>query len=192
MNKNKLNLSIDIILHVLILFTFLTIFFFAYISKLEKQNLDSLTNDLVQNKTSKVLDELNDFQKKADALSDKIPLGKKVVNIDWNKLNNVTDNMMAKSKEASPEIKKNNDNLFRESMIIIGVLFFLFIGSIIVFKFILKYDIDLKHIFLMNLIVFSIAGGVEFLFFNFIASKYIPVTPDVTTNEVIDVIKKNL
>ena len=187
MNKNKLNLSIDIILHILILFTFLTIFFFAYVSKLEKQSLDNLTNDLVQNKTSKVLDELNNLEIKADKLSDK-----KVLKLDWDKLNDITNEIMDKSKEASPEIKKNNDNLFKESLLIIGALFVLFIGSIIVFKFILKYDIDLKHIFLMNLIVFSLAGGVEFLFFNYIASKYVPVTPDVSTNEVINIIKNNI
>ena len=40
LSDHSINMSVDIALHVFILFTFLSIFFFAYVSKLEKQNVN--------------------------------------------------------------------------------------------------------------------------------------------------------
>ena len=65
----------------------------------------------------------------------------------------------------------------------------LFTSVVIILKFIFKYDIDLKHILIMNIIIFSITGLMEFLFFQFIASKYVPVNPTDVSEEVIQQIK---
>lgn len=186
-NDYKINFSLDIALHVLILFTFLTIFFFAYISKLEKENLNNITNDVVVNKTSSLLDGIDGWQTKLNNWNDKFD-----INIDWKVLDGIGDTLVQNSKDESPEIKKNNDNLFKYSIIAIIIAFVLFIGITIFLKYYMKYDIHIKHILIMNLIIFSITGGIEYLFFKNVASKYVPVTPDFTTNTVLDRIKYNI
>ena len=44
----------------------------------------------------------------------------------------------------------------------------------------------------MNLIVFSITGLVEYLFFQYMASKYVPVNPTDIPGEVIQKIKTKI
>jgi hypothetical protein len=184
MNKNDASLGIDIFLHILILFSFLTIFFFAYISKLEKQNLDATVNNSVIDKTDGILSQIDTWQKKLE------PQVK--INIDWEKLNNISKNLVETSKEETPEIKKNNSLLFRNSIIAIVVLFILFIGITITLKYVFHYNINLKHILIMNIVVFSITGLIEFLFFNFVASKYVPVVPTDISGQVINTIKTKI
>ena len=184
MNIKKINLGVDIFLHILILFTFLTLFFFFYISVLEKQNLDNTTNNLITQNTENVLDQMNEWQNKLNTLNPNLN-----VNIDWNKLNTLSDNMINDYYKETPEIKDNNDKLFKGSIIAIICLFMLFTSVVIILKFIFKYDIDLKHILIMNIIIFSITGLMEFLFFQFIASKYVPVNPTDVSEEVIQQIK---
>ena len=169
----NINFSLDIVLHVLILFTFLTVFFFAYVSKLEKQSLDNtVTNTITDN---------------IDQISNKYN-----VKVNWNIVNNIADNLVKNSQGEVPEIKQNNDRLFKGSIIAIGIGFILFIVSIIVLKYFLNYDIHIGHIILMNVIIFSITGVIEYLFFMKVASKYIPVTPDVISNTILEGVKKNI
>lgn len=176
----NINFSLDIALHVLILFTFLTIFFFSYVSKLTKQSLDYVTNDAINNQTDNILN-------KIDELSNKYKF-----KINWNKLNEISDNIIQKSNNDIPEIKENNDRLFRGSIITISIAFVLFIVITIILKYHFNYDIHIKHILIMNLIIFSLTGLVEYLFFVNVASIYVPVTPNFTTNTMLDEVKKQI
>lgn len=182
MNNNNYitNFSLDIVLHVLILFTFLTIFFFAYVSKLEKQSLDNTVSDVINNKT-------NTFLTKFDQLSTKYD-----VKVNWNIIDNIADNLIKNSQGEVPEIKQNNDRLFKDSIIAIIAGFTLFIMSVIFLKYYMKYDVHIGHILLLNIVIFSITGAIEYLFFMKVASKYIPVTPDVISNTILERLKYNL
>ena len=60
----NINFSLDIALHVLILFTFLTIFFFEYVSKLEKQTLDDTISNSVADNTDTLLTDINQLSQK--------------------------------------------------------------------------------------------------------------------------------
>lgn len=188
MNDNYFNLGVDIFLHVLILFTFLTIFFFAYISNLEKQNLDKVTEDLINGNVDKTLNLVDDWQKK---INEKV-IPTNSLGISWKDVDNVADDLVTNYNKENTEIKNNNDALYRGSIITISVLFLLFIIVVILLKFVYKYDIGLKHIIIMNFIVFLLVGIVEFIFFNFVASQYIPVTPDEITNTLVDNIKNKV
>ena len=44
----------------------------------------------------------------------------------------------------------------------------------------------------MNVIIFSITGIIEYLFFMNVASKYIPVTPDIISNTMLERVKQNI
>ena len=151
-----------------------------YISKLEKQTLDDTVSNTVGNNTTTFLNNLDQISKKYD------------VNINWDKINNIADKLIQNSKGEVPEIKKNNDRLFRGSMIAIGTCFILFIVLVLFLKYYLKYDIHIGHILLMNIIIFSITGLIEYLFFVNVASKYIPITPDVISNTMLERIKYNI
>jgi hypothetical protein len=174
------NFSLDIALHVLILFTFLAIFFFAYVSKLEKQSLDNTISDVINNKTNTFLTEFDQISKKYD------------INVNWNIINNMGDNLIKNSQGEVPEIKKNNDNLFKGSIITIITGFILFTIIVIFLKYYMKYDVHIGHILLINIIIFSLTGVIEYLFFMNVASKYIPVTPDVISDTILERIKYNL
>lgn len=183
----KVNFSLDIGLHVLILFTFLTIFFFAYISKLEKQNLDNVTNNVIIEKSDSILNSIDDWQNNLNNWNKNFD-----IEINWKTIDCIADKLIEDSKDVSPKIKQNNDDLFKGSIIAICTAFFLFIGLTLFLKYYMKYDIHVKHILIMNFVIFSLTGLIEFLFFQDVASKYIPVTPDFTTNTVLERIKTNI
>lgn len=187
LSEYTVNFGLDVGLHVLILFTFLTIFFFAYISKLEKQNLDQVTSSMIEEKTDSLLNNVKDWQNKLNNWNPKFD-----VKINWNKVDNLADTLIKNSEGDSPEIKENNQKLFRDSIIFIVALFMIFIGAILYFSLGLGYHIHFKHILIMNAIIFGITGLIEYLFFVNVASKYVPVTPDFTTNTILDRVKKNL
>ena len=183
MNESKINHSINIILHVLILFTFLSIFFFVYISKVEKKTIKQELDHLIHNQTDKILTNID------NKLLSVPQLPKPLIIIDWNVADNIADVMIKDSEKRTDKIEKHNDNLLRISIGIISGLFILLIGTILFFKYYKGYNINLKEILLENLIIFTFIGIIEFGFFMFIALKYVPVTPDVAVVSMIDRLK---
>ena len=65
-------------------------------------------------------------------------------------------------------------------------------GYICILFFTKKHNIEVKHILLENIIIFSFIGFIEYMFFANIAAKYIPVTPDILTTTALDRIKTKL
>lgn len=175
--NEQASITVNITLHVLILFTFLTIFFFTFLRKIEEANIDNVSTKLVEKQTINTLNFIKSQGKY---------LPKTITNEE---LNNVADEMEKESKDPIAYITKTNTNLLYLSIILISVIFVLLIGMIVYFVFYKKYDIGFKHILVENLIIFSIAGVIEILFFKYVAVKYIPVTPDEATNNVLDGVK---
>ena len=118
LNNKNLNFGIDILLHVFILFTFLTIFFFVYISKLEVDNLDNVTTNAINYNVKFILD---NFKQWSNSLS---------IDIDWKKIDDFSQKLQ-NSKE-NIEIKNTNKNLFKNSMLTIAV-FFIILNLIIIY-----------------------------------------------------------
>lgn len=168
---------LNIALHILILFIFLTIFYFSYISHVQREhineevdsNIDALANDTLeiikQNKTFSEK-QINEFLKSIIA----------------NK--NI-------SEKYTKQYNKNNKNIRLRS---IGLIFVLILLNIlIIFYFSSKEeDLNIKNIIIMNIIMFVLIGTVEFVFFKLIASQYIPVTPNVFMDSIVSRIKNNL
>jgi hypothetical protein len=169
--------QINITLHIFILFTFLTIFFFTFLSKVETENINNVTKDLIKSQTSTILSNIN------SNIPNLTPPSIIKDKIDLNKL---ADNLENSSKKDIPELNNNNNKLLYISIGIIIFIFFIFIGLIIYYKVYKKQDIGFKHILLENIIIFSFAGLIEYLFFMYVAVKYIPITPDVLTGSILD------
>jgi hypothetical protein len=68
----------------------------------------------------------------------------------------------------------------------------LLLGTIFYFVVYKKYSIDFNLILKENFIIFVCVGIIEFLFFNYIASKYVPVTPDFVATSILERIKLNI
>jgi Ca2+/Na+ antiporter len=175
--ESTIELNLDIAIHVLILFTFLTIFFFTYISKLEKDNLDKLTSDMITNNTKNILDNIQKYSKEYK------------YNVNWKDINDKANDILSIKDKTQINIDNNNKTLLTTSIIVIVVLFFVITAIVLYIKYVLKININITHILTMNAIIFGLTGLVEFLFFTFVASKYIPVTPDTVSNTILDRIK---
>lgn len=170
--------NINITLHVLILFTFLTTFFFTFLSKVEEKNVNNVMSSLVEDQTTHTLNLIKSNK-------DKIP----GITLSNDNLTIVANNMEKSSKTPIKSISENNKKLKKISIIMISCIFIFLIGLIIYYKVYKQYDIGFSHILLENLIIFSFAGIIEYLFFTNVAVKYIPVTPDVATSSILDGIK---
>lgn len=166
--------GIDLGFHLWILFTFLTILFFTFVSRKEKK---SVINELTSSIDNIVPDFLNSIDKVEKSTG--IP-------IDWNAFNNKAKNIEKKYNGSDPKISNHNKTLLRNAIFIsVGILIVL-IGLIVYFVHFKKMDIGLNKILLNNFVIILIVGIFEALFFINIASKYTPVTKSDMINKFID------
>jgi len=180
-SQTQANYSLNIGLHVFILFTFLTIFFFAYASKLEKKSIQNALGGIVDKQIGKFLTQVDVWDKKLKP--DSYP------NVNWNAVNNLAKKLEKNSQGELPEIIKNNTRLKWIGMAMVVILFVLLIGMYAYFKMVKKYDVHLGRIFTENLVIFAFVGVIEFLFFKHIAAKYIPTTPDFVATTILERVK---
>lgn len=167
-SNSKTTLFVSIILHVLILFFFLSVFFRMYISKLETQKFQYEINDIISNNLNNSLiqyDQNNNEQLKQFINKPDNQMVLSVLNTMYSNQDAVTQN--------------NNDWVFKFN-IVLGVLiltsFIITIGIIY-----LSCDkcVSLMNIILENIITFIFVGIIEFLFFTQIAFKFIPIPPSL-------------
>lgn len=182
-SQAQANYSLNISLHVLILFTFLTIFFFAYISKLSKKSIQNAMDGMINQQVGKLLTEIDKWDKTLNSDS---------LTINWGEVNNLAQQIIDKSQGEMPEITANNKKLQIVGMTMIGSLILLMIIMFVYFRYIKGYDIHVGQIVAENFVIFLFVGIVEFGFFMYIASKYIPVTPDFVAISALDRVKENL
>lgn len=179
LTNSQVNYSLNIGLHMLILFTFLTIFFFAYVSKLEKKAASDAMEQIIEEQTGNILAQFNKFDGK---FTDK-PI------IKWSAVRKLAQDIVDKNQGEDKDIKENNEKLRVIGISMIVGLLILWIGSVLFFKFIQKRDINLGHIVVENLVIFAFIGVIEYGFFTKVASKYIPVTPDFVAIRLLERIK---
>ncbi len=175
--SQPLSFSINLLCHVFILLTFLTIFFFKYIAGLTESHIDSEMQSLVQEQTDQLL-----------TLVDEKDTRKL---IRWDFVSVYADKMIFESKDNLSFITENNKNLYDNSMcallmmglvIVVLVAYFVFRGV----------NLRLKFILMENLVIFAFVGMIEIYFFMNIASKYIPVLPDDAIKSAFSRIKERL
>jgi len=175
--SEQANYRINISLHVLILFTFLTVLFFTYISKLEQESISDALNSAINDQIGGVLSKMN------ESLISKY--------IDWDIVDQLAKNLKEEAKGESEEVKSNHHRLLIIGISIITGLAVVF-SSLYVYYYMKGTKIDIKKILIENAIVFSCVGVIEFLFFTKIASKYVPVTPDMLSDTILERVKYRL
>lgn len=183
-SQSQANYGINVGLHICILFTFLTIFFFMYITKMTQASLNSSLNNMIENQANNIFTQIDNFT------IDFLPELNK--NMKWNEIDKTADKLIEKSYEPEIEIQKNNDDLIRMAKIAIISFIIVIICVVLYFKYVKKYDIHIGEIIMENIIIFTFIGIIEFWFFTNVGSKYIPVTPDVVSTTLTERIKHNI
>ena len=108
--------------------------------------------------------------------------------IEWDILNKLGEDIQKESEGALPVIISNHRNLRNISIgMIVG--FFCIIAGLYVYFLSIGIDINWKRIIIENIIIFVFIGTIEFIFFTKVASKYIPVTPDLLSKTILERLK---
>ena len=159
--KDFLNIICNYFVHSIILFTFLSLFFIFYITKLVKS---TFIEEIIH---------LIDSGMKSFKFPFNIPNG-----LDLNKLIQIYS-------KPDQTTGMYNDILIK-SLIIVNII--LWIGLIVVIS-ILKYNnwdtLELSVILLENFLIFFFIGIIEILFFTQIAFKFVPVEPSFMKFQLI-------
>lgn len=167
--------ALDIMVHTLILFTFLSLFFFLYVSKIEQKAFENEIGDLIEDSLTKILD-----KDKASLKTFLSPLKPVLIPIS---------NLYSGPSQYSRE----RNTLVKFSAIFVAVLLICCILSIIIT---LQVDchesVHMGHIIVENIIVFICIGIIEFWFFSNVAIKYIPTSPSLMINTMFTALKKQL
>ena len=185
----------NVVLHILILFALLSALFVFYISKLTEKGFNdefkTIINEMLNpNDIREILEAKSDLTKLKEKLkkyfsSDKVyTLAKYISELKETEFDNVSSffnkvNLNYK-KDQDRLRKENNSRLHQQMILIIG--FFIVLAIVINFLSVKFGNCGvLKHLGIELLIVFLFVGGIEYWFFTNVASKYIPVNPDVLT-----------
>jgi Na+/melibiose symporter-like transporter len=159
-----INFNVDLFMHFIILFSFLTILFIYLITKMKSDKFNNelgfFFNDIINKNTEKI--------KKEQSL------------LNPDKLYNKEDST----------VKKHNDNLIRLILTINTLLWIFFIILILVLNYNCNSNLNLKKIIFENFIIFSIICFIEYLFFTKIAIKFIPIEPSLISKQFVDTLKE--
>jgi hypothetical protein len=168
----NINFNVDLFMHFIILFSFLTILFIYLISKLSTNAFNGevghLLKDIIHKNTEKMKKDPS-FENNSKLL----PLDK------LHKMFNKQD----------PTVKTHNEAIIRLIVTINILLWLFFIVLILVLKYNTDSNLNLKEIIFENLVLFAFVGFVEYLFFTKIALKFIPVEPSFISKQFLDALK---
>lgn len=160
--------------HIWILFTFLTILFFTFISRKEKDSVTKELNSAIDDNVPDVLDSI-------DKMS-----GEFGIPVNWSKVNTMAENIKKKYNGPDPDIEKHNKGLIKTAVLICAGLLLVLICAVLYFTYYKKFDIHIKTILIENFFIAVFVGLIELLFFLNIALKYSPVTTSDMINQLVD------
>jgi|APCry1669192647_1035423.scaffolds.fasta_scaffold02564_3 hypothetical protein len=168
-------ISINIALHFMLLFSVLSCLFYFLISKVEissinselRSNINSIISNITQNPT--IYSYVNGGEQ--NAIAQKLKLA--YMNPD-------------------PVVTYNNNWLYRALIIANSGIFLVILIVVLLIMFKCGECVPIGSILLENLGTFILVGIIEGLFFLKVASKFIPIKPELVTNTFIQEVKNNL
>ena len=162
--RESIEFLLNLILHVIILFTILTVFFFVYISVLEKQAYENEIDNVLRNEFLQQLNNLD--QDKKDMIRSYLQ-------------NTNFDTYLNQFKIPNSYVTINYNWLVSTCIIIGSFLILLFLTIYFFVQQTCKLRLDIYTVIYENICLFSITGVIEICFFIYIAYNYIPVSPTV-------------
>jgi hypothetical protein len=170
------NILVNALLHMLILGTILTAFYFIVISDLGSKTFRSqLRNNIVDNLVPAMVrnDEKTNFS-----------IGPQLKNINFTQLK--------KAYEKDSDVTINQNKWVKK--VAITVLIMIAIMIVIIVSLLLTFckKVPIFAILRENIILFTMVGIVEIAFFLQIAKNFIPTKPSIIMDTVVESIRKNL
>lgn len=141
---------VNIILHVILIATFIAIFFFTYASKVEQVIVQEQVDYIVRDLTSDLIILPKSYRDQLRAAVDRITV----------------PDMSAEDNEV---IEYNRELLKKVIKIVIG---FVIIGLVVVGFLVYKYNLSVKDLFIKNLVVLLFIAATEYIFLTYLASHY--------------------
>ena len=169
------NFNINLFLHFLILYTFLTIFFITFISKVSANAFNGEVTNIINHELGPKIKKL-----KEDSYFSTI-----IENLPMNKIKN----LFSKPDEA---VINYNSGIFNACMISVFLLWISFIVIVLILKFGCQSKLDIGEIIFENIIIFSAIGFAEYYFFTKVALKFVPVQPSFIYKQFFESIKSEL
>lgn len=176
------SVGINGILHVLILFTFLTILFFTLVSSLEKTSFENEITNEINNSVKSMATKISATTKEkvSRVLS-------KPINEDGKTALDIAIESYSKPSEV---ITEHNKWVKVTAISVILVIFLCLIIILLVLSYSCNKCTGISSIIKENIITFIFVGIVEYLFFTQIAFKYVPAPPSTMLTTIIDTFKK--
>jgi len=170
-------LIFNIALHSIILFSFLSLFYWNYIIYKETEAISILIQD---NLIDSIQEEL-----------EKHKMAKGIINkFNINDFKYKLHNRLILINEKQDDIYNNNHDKYKLlNLVILLALYIIFILIVNVLVY-YKYKINYKDIIIENIVLIIIIGSIEAIFFNFIASQYVPLTDSDMNKMLINIINK--
>jgi hypothetical protein len=164
--------AINMAMHALILFSFLSIFFTMYITKLSKDAFDKELGEMIKEGLEEPIYKLKEM-----------PVVKQLISIvPLEKL----EKLYAKPAKA---VTMHNNGLINSVFMTNLLLWVMLIVIIIIMKNTCNMKINITEIAIENAITFTFVGIVEFMFFSYIAFKFVPVAPSFISGQFLDKVK---
>lgn len=171
-------LGLNAIVHVLILFTALTFLFMFLVSKTETRALQGEFDNALTTNLRKALESANtasngDLRKVMVPMVTPLEVLQKTVD------------------EPDGETEVYNRALYIYAFLIIGILGACLVTMLLVMSLGAGVPVAKMFFFVLvgNLVLFALVGGTEYVFFQKVATKYIPVKPSLITQQILTDIK---
>lgn len=172
----NVNFFINSIIHIFILLTIISAFFFVYVSNLARSKFHNELADTINDNLTPALEKADKDQYIKDLLKNIQP-----------QLNQASVYFQGENESTTIE----NQWLMKTTILIIAMLVLTTVIIIIILKLFCK-KIPFTVILRENIILFTLVGAVEIMFFLFIAKNFIPTKPSLVIQTLFDSLKKNL
>lgn len=172
--SNQITTTTDILIHVTILFSFLSAFFFMYISRIESDAFKNELGGLIKDKINELVDKNPEI---VFELSDQKQY-----------IQRLATHYNTETKES---LQRNIMIKFL-SVFTVLILLAIILSIILTTYFECDKKINLGSILLQNIIIFIFIGIVEYNFFTRVAAKYTPVVPSLMTTTMLDTFKSEM
>lgn len=172
-SPKSINFFINGIVHILILLTILSVFYFVYISNLARDRFHDELADVINNNLTEAIEKADKDQTIKNKLK---TLDLKRISAYYNKNSETTD--------------LENGWLVKAT---VGILLMITLTLVIVLFVVKTFckKIPFSSILKENAIMFGLIGLVEVAFFFFIARKFVPTKPSLVMQSFVDSLKNN-
>lgn len=175
-NKFFVDFAANISVHVLFLFTILSVLFIKIISKLETQTINDELSNIISESVENNFDKLNPEQK--------FLIHEGIKQIDFKNVIKLYD------REDTAR-RLNNDGIYKSIYITIALLAAILIIILLISKKLCN-NVPISFILKENIIIFIGVGIVEYMFFKHIILKYVPVKPSFMMDYMVKKIQSAL